>query len=295
MRLIVLHNPGAGTDAPSKRALRALFTRAGHEIVYVCTKSPEWEWKLREPADAVVIAGGDGTLSQVALRVAQRGLPFALLPLGMANNVATAVGEKRPIGEIVAGLEGATERRLDLGTVATRLGSRPFIESVGAGLMLELFRTKIRKQKIGPRRDLKRIAALKRLGKIASRYPGVDCRLDLDGEELAGRFLLVEIMNAGWIGPNLPLAPDAPVDDGMVDVICVEVEKRREFRKYVEQVLAREPATPPAQARRCRSVELLCGAGELHVDDEALDVAVARLEVESGALRLLGPSETTRA
>ena len=41
-----------------------LFERSGHKTRYQSTKEQEWEKALEESADAVVVAGGDGTVAR---------------------------------------------------------------------------------------------------------------------------------------------------------------------------------------------------------------------------------------
>lgn len=115
-----------------------------------------------------------------------------------------------------------------------------------------------------------------RLLKISDRYAGLDCELDLDGVKLRGRYLLVEILNMGVIGPNLPLAPRAAVSDSLLDVVCIEAAQCARWKTYVEQVCAGEDGALPVRPRRCHRVELHCSKPELHVDDEVFGGVVGR-------------------
>ncbi|HEY5752424.1 MAG TPA: diacylglycerol kinase family protein [Chthoniobacterales bacterium] len=295
MRVILIHNPKAGAGKPSARALETLFEKAGHQVLYTSTEDADWENRLREPADAVVIAGGDGSVGLAAPRIAERGLPFCVLPLGTANNIAKSLNEDRPIEEIVATLDMAEERSVDLGMVAGCRSSQPFIESVGVGLMVELVRRNFRMPGTRERNPaVERKSALRHLLEFSEEYGGVECELQLDEQKLSGRYLLVEVMNMGLIGPNLPLVPYANAGDGRLDVVCVEVRQRRRLKNYLERLSADKHATLAVGARQCRRAEIHCSKPVLHVDDAAFDSAVAVVEVKGAALRFLEPTDTRR-
>jgi diacylglycerol kinase family enzyme len=68
-------------------------------------------------ADAVGVAGGDGSLGAVAAVAVRAGLPFLCIPTGTRNHFAADLGldRSRPLDA----LDGR-ERRIDVGTVGGR-------------------------------------------------------------------------------------------------------------------------------------------------------------------------------
>ena len=76
-------------------------------------------------ADAIGIAGGDGSLAAVADVCIERGLPFVCVPFGTRNHFARDLGLDRhdPIGALAAFTDGV-ERRVDVG----RANDRPWME-----------------------------------------------------------------------------------------------------------------------------------------------------------------------
>src|SRR5688572_33369957 len=93
MRVTLIHNPNAGADQPPSAAeLRQLIKDAGHDISYQSSKEDGWKSALKKETDLIAVAGGDGTVARVARRVAGRGVPMAILPLGTANNIANSLG-----------------------------------------------------------------------------------------------------------------------------------------------------------------------------------------------------------
>ncbi|MFV3130833.1 diacylglycerol/lipid kinase family protein [Niveispirillum sp. KHB5.9] len=80
--------------------------------------------------DALIVAGGDGTLNAVFNGLPpETDLPIGLIPLGTANVFATEIGLDTGIDGIVDTLLGGTERNIHLGAG----GGRAFLLMAGAG------------------------------------------------------------------------------------------------------------------------------------------------------------------
>ena len=82
--------------------------------------------------DLIVVAGGDGTVNEVAngLAVAEAKVPLALLPLGTANVLAAEIGLKATSRGVLAMIAGGRLQTIRLGLV----GGRYFVLMASAGL-----------------------------------------------------------------------------------------------------------------------------------------------------------------
>jgi diacylglycerol kinase family enzyme len=85
-------------------------------------------------ADAVGVAGGDGSLGLVAAVAVEADVPFVCVPCGTRNHFAADLGLDR--GHPLAALEAfaGTERRIDVGVV----GDRTFLNNVSLGAYADL-------------------------------------------------------------------------------------------------------------------------------------------------------------
>jgi diacylglycerol kinase family enzyme len=85
-------------------------------------------------ADALGVAGGDGSLAPVAAVAVERDVPFACIPFGTRNHFARDLGLDR--SDPISALEafGGRERRVDVG----RAGERLFLNNVSLGLYARL-------------------------------------------------------------------------------------------------------------------------------------------------------------
>lgn len=272
MKITLIHNPSAGGDQPSDNDLIDLIRRAGHDVVYRSFPVAEWQQVLEEASDLVAIAGGDGVVGEVAKHLLGRPIPFTILPLGTANNIAATLGlAKRPLAQLIAGWERAPCRRFDVGFVRSPWGSSHFIEGVGLGAFTDtMARLDARKNvDISHHEDAdKKIQSVQEI--MAIRLEGAAAhRLDLmlDGREISGDYVMLEAMNICRIGPNLCLAPAADPGDGLLDVVLVAEEHRPEVHRYLSDQTTGEnfPVLPIFHVRQLR---IRCEPLRLRIDDD---------------------------
>src|SRR5438105_2042459 len=127
-------NPRAGDDRPSTGELvRAAAARGIRAHVLGPGEDPA-KVARAAAADAIGVAGGDGSLAAVAAVALERDVPFVCVPLGTRNHFALDVGLDRddPIGALAA--FSGRERRVDIG----RTGGRLFLNNVSFGLYASL-------------------------------------------------------------------------------------------------------------------------------------------------------------
>jgi diacylglycerol kinase (ATP) len=195
----------------------------------VVSADGDWRSQLRHPTDAVVIAGGDGTVRDVFKELAGSRTPAAVLPLGTANNVARSLGvsPEVDVNSLAAGWDLDTLRRYDLLAVHTSRGDSWAVESVGGGLFAEV----IRRGSEPPSHDKLR-HGLETLQATLQDMKTVRWRVNLDGTPLDGDYLAVEALIVGAIGPAVQLAIAADPSDRMLDAVLIRPEHRRQLIDY---------------------------------------------------------------
>jgi len=271
MKITLIHNPGAG-DGKSSKALVDLIQEAGHEVLHRSTKQ-DWRVLLKEPADLVVAAGGDGTVRRVALAAAEHGLPFAAYPIGTANNIAKTVGLLGDADELIDSWSASPrcQQPFDLGEAIAPWGQERFVEGVGGGLVADLI---AREDEIASDPTLlgrETDRALHLLGELVR-----DARLRrwqvlADGQDLSGDYFALEVLNIRFVGPNLPLAPDAYPGDGLLDLVLLGNDDRESLRTYLETRLhLASGQLPELRVMRAKEVEIVTpGDVRWHLDDQS--------------------------
>jgi diacylglycerol kinase (ATP) len=270
VRVTLVYNPTAGDEQHAGAHLVEQLADAGFDPRLV-SKRKKVPRRLEDPGELVAVAGGDGSVKSVALELAGRGVPMAILPMGTANNIAKSLGIMGSVAELIAGWQRAERRRLRVGSVTGPWGMMPFVESAGVGLFAELVtrgREEVDENTAGLTGHAidRALLLLRRItGDQAPRYREVT----LDGTDLSGEYLLVEAMNIPLAGPNVALAPGADWSDDLLDLVLVTERERSALQEYLRARLGGAAAPLELPVRRGRRVMLRASPSELHVDDEA--------------------------
>jgi len=287
MRATLFHNPTAGHKA-DKDDILAAMKLADFDVRYVSVKDTAIEQAFEKKTDLIVIAGGDGTITEVLTKVPDRSVPVALLPLGTANNIARSFGIAGTPQELVETWKIDRTHPLDIGLVKGSWGSARFLEGFGVGLFAGFLQAANKRDKAKGADNLRKGREL--LEKRLKTAKPIDLSITVEGKSLNGEFLGVEVMNVPFTGPGLPLARKAHVADGLLDVVCFDAGRRRELEKWLNAP-QEEPA--PVTTRQGKIVELTWADVANRLDDEAYSnrdtKQVAELMCEKDQAKILIP------
>lgn len=261
VKVTLVHNPSAGADGPDRDELTKLFAEAGYTVRY-CDIGSWLATTLGEPTDLVVIAGGDGTVSSVLERADIR-VPIVLLPLGSANNIASALGHMRPIDEVIASLGATVACRFDIGIAEGPWGRRRFIEGVGFG-PLALALAACEATGVEGHRSVHFGRAT--LRDLLHEAEPMRFQLRLDDHTWVDDFAMIEVLNISQIGPRLRLAPSADPSDRLLDVFCVPFRERSKMLSWLDEPDASPPPFTTHQVKLATFVSE--GLVPTHIDDE---------------------------
>jgi diacylglycerol kinase family enzyme len=174
-------NPRSGAAQPDVVQLTAEARARGVDVHVLGTGDDLVAIARAADAEALGMAGGDGSLAAVAAVALERDLPLVCVPYGTRNHFARDLGldPDDPIAALDAFAEG-NERRIDVG----RVGERLFLNNVSLGLYARLVH---RREHHRRRRDA--LARLRALWLVARQRRPIT--LALDGKPLKARILLV--------------------------------------------------------------------------------------------------------
>jgi diacylglycerol kinase (ATP) len=283
MRALLIHNPEAGTAEDEKTLIRAF--RDIDWDVRRCVTNGELDQCAAESPDAFIVAGGDGSVAQVATRLAGKGTPIVVVPTGTVNNIARSLGIGIDAKSMIQGLARAMQLQVDLGVSRSARGEERFIEGFGVGLFAYVIGALAEEY----HKKVSRARAL--IAKAAAEYEPRPFRIDIDGRDFSGDYLLVAVMNLRSCGPALTLAPDAQVGDGQLDVVLLRPEKRGSFVAHLERAAKEgDMVLPRYESHRARTVRVRAAGDWAHVDDNAYQLdGEVQIAVEPGSARFLVP------
>jgi diacylglycerol kinase family enzyme len=196
MRITAIINARAGTVARSSppavaARLSAIWTSLGHEADTVVAEGKDMGRAVRkacrDPAvQAVIIGGGDGSLSRALEYVVGSHKQLGVLPLGTMNYQARQFGIPFDLDRAAAALADAVPTLIDVG----RINNRYFLIRVCLGVFPEFIRSRDRtRRKGGSFLD----GALAGLAGVVERYPVVEAELfgPLGQARISTTFLMV--------------------------------------------------------------------------------------------------------
>ena len=278
-------NPAAGSGAARRRwpaAERLLTERLGPVQVYF-TKAPGHATVLaRELAgsELTIVAGGDGTLNEVVNGGAAR---IAVLPLASGGDFARMLG----LGSVAAAVErigGGRSRPVDLFRARFQGTSRLFLNAASFGLGATA--AERARSLPGWLRGRARYltAAVPTLS--AGRAFRVSVWVD---DQAVGTFDITTaaVCNGQYQGGGIRIAPQAVLDDGMVDVTVVELvslaEVTRRLPILYNGAIYSHPQVRHWRGRRVR-VE---GDAPLELDGEVVGALPVEIEA-AGTVEIVG-------
>ncbi len=301
-KALVIVNPASGGGS----ALRAephvasylKLREVGADFVRSASVADIQEKSRRAAADGythVVALGGDGTFHHVVEGmyggIAGVGAIAGFFPSGNGNDIAVALGiANDPVRAAEQFCNGAV-RAVDLVRV-TCSGGRVshFIGVGGMGLDAEaayLANTRYAKLPGWMRYVAGTFSAFFRTGPL-------QLRMEMDGDVWDGPALFAAVANGTSYGAGARIAPDAKMDDGLLDVAVVGDVKFLRLLEALPRLFTSGDLRrfPEVQRFRCKRVKILSArSARVHGDGEDLGVSPAEFEVLPGAMRVVVPAQ----
>jgi diacylglycerol kinase (ATP) len=290
METRVILNPNAGSAGDLDSIQEILGRRPGTEI-RITEREGDAEGlareAVREGAGLIVAAGGDGTLNEVLNGLAEdfSAARLGLLPLGTGNDFARSIGVPADLQGALAVLDAGRTRRIDVAS-ATMGGRRRFFLNMSVGGFSGVVSEKAdeAKDRWGPLAYMR--GALDALPKLAA----FAVTLHLSGAETlcVDTYNLV-ISNGRYVAAGIPVAPQARLDDGVLDVMIAPATTLPKLALLVPQILlGRHLDSDLLLFRKATRVEVESDPPmSFNVDGEILGEEPARFEVLPRALEMV--------
>jgi diacylglycerol kinase family enzyme len=180
------------------------------EDFYQCVR------ELPGRCDVVVVAGGDGTLSDVLNAMDTSRIPIAFLPLGTGNAMQHALGYRGTLSDIARRIRKGEIREYDLVNCDDR--KKAFMVSLGIdGLVIRLRSQYRARGASGFKTYLKATlnAYFKEYKRAAAKMVLDDVTIEMKG------LLSLMVVKQPYYGFGMKVVPRARFDDGQLHVLCV--------------------------------------------------------------------------
>ncbi|NOY22037.1 MAG: diacylglycerol kinase family lipid kinase [Acidobacteria bacterium] len=281
MKVLLIYNPFAAHGQAKKilPEVEQAFQERGISFDLALTDYPEHGSLLAAEADfrkydGIVAAGGDGTLFEVIngcyrnkkkLRV-----PIGVLPIGTGNAFARdlKLEASRWLDAVDIIAEGK-RRKVDVGRFQTHGQTYYFLNILGLGFVADVTMTAKKLKMLGNMSYtlgvLYRTIRLKSFG----------ANIRLDGKELERDCVFIEVSNTRYTS-NFLMAPEAAIDDGLLDVtILNRVTRRRLLQAFPKVFTGEHVELPEVETFQAREISIETPDGEkvLTPDGEVLGIS----------------------
>jgi diacylglycerol kinase (ATP) len=292
-RLIM--NPRAGqklgltTNASGVDVVQEALQAAGIKFELHPTERPKHATELaraavRDGCKLVIAAGGDGTVAEAGEGLVESDTALGIMPLGSIMNMARTLCIPRDLKQAAEVIAEGQVLEMDGG----RADNHYFLEAAGVGLAAGLFG-------YFERVDAGRVrlrGALRGSWRFLSNLGTPRLWIDVDGEVMTVRAPMVTVSNGPFVGAAYTLAPEARVDDGLLDVIIFR--RSSPLRVLFHMLLVaggrRLPPPPDAQILRGKKIRITTQQRRplpVHADGSVVGTTPARFEVLPASLRVL--------
>ena len=238
-------------------------------------------------SDVIFVAGGDGTVNEAVNGLASAGMlervAIGILPFGTGNDFAAALGIPTEPEAALEVLLAGREIRVDLGQV----NGRTFVNTSGGGFIGEV--------SVAVTPQLKTIA-----GRLAYLIGGAQVLLEFEpvlaaitiqpgAVQFTRELYAFAVCNSRLIGGGRLIAPDAVIDDGLLDVCLIDAMSALEFVALARKVAQGQHVTDPRVGYFQASAIDFDFAREVNVntDGEVFNVRRCEYRVLAKAARFL--------
>ncbi|MHB1462136.1 MAG: diacylglycerol/lipid kinase family protein [Armatimonadota bacterium] len=239
MKAIIIANPISGRHRgqAAARQAEACFQAAGWQVSSLFTTCPGEARHLAAEAvaerpDIVFACGGDGTISQVVSGLMGSGIPTGIIPAGTGNDLCRTLG--LPVSPAEAAHLALHGHAIDIDLLDVNSGAYQSINITSLGFdAVVAERMNKRMRLFGGT-----FAYLSAVFLEVVHMKPTSIKLNIDGQTWEGDALLVAVANAQCYGGGMKVAPQARVDDGLLDVVLVKSVGRFEFLRNLPRVFA---------------------------------------------------------
>ena len=241
---------------------------------------------VADGVDALVAAGGDGTVNLALQAVAGTDTPLGIVPLGTGNDNASLIGLDGDLGSALDTIADFDVRSIDVGSVRTIDGTeRWFMGVLSSGFDSNV--TERANNMRWPKGDLRYL-----FGIVAelSTFKPVPYVIQVDDVVLRGRAMLVAVGNGTSYGAGMQVCAGAKPDDGLFNLTVLKAIGKFEFlRTFPKVYKGTHFEHEEVEQYQGKKLRLEAPDQIVYADGERIGPLPADIEMFPGALKVLVP------
>ncbi len=288
-RSLLIINPIAGTSSKQQlpEAVAQALESFGTEVVVKHTGGSGDATRFAREAvsqgfDAVLAAGGDGTVNETAKGLSGSNVPLGIIPCGSGNGLARHLG----IPLDIRGALDVLKQRNIVGCDHGSVNGHPFFCTFGIGFDATVSDVFARSKQRG------KLTYVRSTVEQYFSYQPETYAISANGVTITEKAFLVAVCNASQYGNNAYIAPRASITDGLLDVTVVHAGNLL-TTALVGLDLLTGMIEENMLTHTFRSDQILIersSPGAVHLDGEPLSMGTElHVQCHAGALRVFTP------
>ena len=292
-RITVIVNPiagGRGNRRPGIEYIIDYFTQEGSTVdlntTTRCGEATEFaESAVQRNANLLLVAGGDGTVNEVASALVGTDVPLGIIPMGSGNGLARSLGVPKNIDGACALITRGSVSSIDVG----RANDRYFFLVAGVGFDAVVGRRFEESARRGP------LPYFFLGAKEYLTYRPAHLKINFDCRSLDSYPFLVAVANGPQYGNNAIVAPDAKLNDGLLDICIIhKLPVLQLFSALPKLFNGRLKNYSGAEFYQSKNVTLERNCDDyLNLDGETvLEKAVVNISIMPKSLKVVAPPDS---
>lgn len=233
-RILFIINPVAGIRRKDKipRYINKYLDHQHFEYDVIYTESRGHATEIAAEAvvnkfDVVAVAGGDGSVNEVASGLVGTDVALAIIPSGSGNGLARHLGYSINIRSTLQIINDYSVKKIDV----CKINDNFFFSLIGIGF--DAFAAKVFSREETRGFFTYAWSAIKSI----SAFDAFDYKLSAKEREMNGKTFMINVCNSNQYGYNVKIAPHASLSDGLMDVIIVDDVPKWKLPMIVCQLL----------------------------------------------------------
>ncbi len=296
-RVKLIANPGAGNGSDAANNLKLVIGYLENnglkvDVAYAKPKekaTPIARHAVKDGYKIVIALGGDGTVEAVMRGMIGSKAHLGIVPAGTENNIARSLGIPTGLEEACTLIGSEAMCKLDMGQVKTNKGKKLlFFEMATIGLSAAIYpaANKAANGKIASIKDAALTLVHQKTKPIFNLTFNDESKYEVET-------MLVMISNTPVFGKNFLVAPQASLQDGLLDISVYPEFSKAELLSYYSAVMdggySGDSKVHHYQASKIKVKS--SPKQDIMADGVALGKGTVTIKVRSGALRVITTKE----
>lgn len=284
--LFLNKHAGALKFTPSTVTIEEYVKQLGLEAEFRYPDSPEDMSRqiaelVKEGKKHIVVSGGDGTVRLAAQQMAHSDSILGILPMGTANNFATALHLPLELAAAIRTIKDGVVTQVSLG----KINNTYFTEAAGTGFMADTFAL------YGAGTNKNIIKGLYSFLRLVLSFPRSRVKITLDDKVVVERAAMCTVANTFRMGQSLPIAPEASLTEDQFSVVIFGDIQRQELFTYYRAIKSQMHETlPKVRFEKAKSVTIeSLKSLNVHADDRVIGTTPVTITIEPKALNVFTP------